>query len=125
MRETKFQTFLQAAEFLGGDYSKGYKLGLSAYYYGESFELPTSVELLSVREGDYGSGFREGYAGQPPKEFLDAILTLNAKGELIADSHLHMNLNAQIKSQYVRKAKNKGLKLDHWIMNVLDREVKK
>ncbi|MDY0208065.1 MAG: hypothetical protein RBR82_15800 [Pseudomonas sp.] len=70
-----------------------------------------------------GDGYRDGFAGVPPRGFHGNLGNLNAQGDLPADSSIQLRVNSQIKASYVKQAQREGLKLSAWIIKTLDAEV--
>lgn len=120
MRETQFQTYLAAAETIGGDYLAGYRQGLRRYHHGETFQVSGGVEAWLTLEDERGEGFRDGLEGRPPRGFHGNLGNLNAQGELPADSQLQIRVNSQVKARWVKQAQREGLKLSQWVHKTLD-----
>lgn len=123
MNENKFKTYMAAAESMGGPYSEGYKRGLRRLYHGPNFGPDNEHEKWMSLEGsraELGEGYRDGFGGKPPRGMHGNIGNLNAAGELPLDSHLHIRVNSQAKSAYVKAAQREGLKLSQWVTKTLD-----
>ncbi len=126
MNQKKFETLMAAAESVGGDYAKGYQRGLRRHHHGESFGTKEEHKQwlsLSDHRQELGDGYRDGFAGKPPRGFHGNIGNLNAQGDLPANSTLQMRLNSQLKSSYVKQAQKEGLKLTEWVLKTLNEKV--
>ena len=124
MNENKFKTYMAAAESMGSSYSEGYKRGLRRLYHGSNFGSDNEHEKwmgLGGGRQEHGDGYRDGFYGRPPRGFHGNIGNLNAAGELPLDSHLHIRVNGQAKSSWVKAAQREKLKLSQWVTKHLDK----
>lgn len=127
MNESKFKTYMMAAETIGGDYCTGYQRGLRRFYHGENFGTHQEHQQWLTLDGHrqaLGDGYRDGVQGKPPTGFHGNIGNLNACGELPADSQLQIRLNRQVKARYVKQAQKEGMKLSQWVLKTLDEAIK-
>jgi hypothetical protein len=123
MKDTQFKSYMAAAQALCGDYSDGYRRGIRNYYHGEQFGTDAEHEKwlgLKDHQQELGDGYRDGFAGKPPRGFHGNLGNLNAQGELPADSSIQFRVNSQVKASYVKQAQRDGLKLSAWIIKTLD-----
>lgn len=123
MKEKKYNTYLSAAKSLKSDYGKGYIKGLKRHYLGDKAGSDTEHKKYidkDSRRSAIAEGYRDGFAGKPPKGFHGNIGNLNAAGELPADSQLQIRVNSQIKARYVKQAQKEKLKLSQWVLKTLD-----
>lgn len=128
MRESQFKSFVAAAQAIGGEYSDGYRRGVRRHYHGDQFGSSAEHEQwmqLSDHRQELGDGYRDGFAGLPPRGFHGNLGNLNAQGELPADSSIQFRVNSQVKASYVKQAQREGLKLSAWIIKTLDAEANK
>lgn len=120
MTEEKFKAYMLAAREVGGEYRAGYETGLRAHHHGEQFQVTGGIDAWMQYGGERSEGFRQGYAGKPPKGFHGNIGNLNARSELPADAQLQVRLNSQVKARYVKQAQRESLKLSEWVIKTLD-----
>lgn len=123
MNESKFKSYMMAAETIGGDYLSGYQRGLRRFHHGEDFGTLQDHQKWLTLDGhrqELGDGYRDGSNGKPPKGFHGNIGNLNKQGELPADSQLQVRLNSQIKARYVKQAQREGMKLSQWVLKTLN-----
>ena len=128
MKETQFKSFVAAAKAIGGEYGDGYRRGVRRHYPGEQFGTESEHEQwlnLKDHQQALGDGYRDGFAGVPPRGFHGNLGNLNAQGELPADSSIQFRVNSQVKASYVKQAQREGMKLSAWIIKTLDAEVGK
>lgn len=128
MKETQFKSFVAAAKAIGGEYGDGYRRGVRRHYHGEQFGTDSEHEQwlnLKDHQQALGDGYRDGFAGVPPRGFHGNLGNLNAQGELPADSSIQFRVNSQVKASYVKQAQREGLKLSAWIIKTLDAEANK
>ncbi len=126
MQESKFKSFMAAAQALGSEYGEGYRRGVRRHYHGEQFGTDTEHEQwmkLKDHQQELGDGYRDGVAGKPPRGFHGNLGNLNAAGVLPADSHLQVRINSQIKASYVKQAQRENLKLSEWVLKTLNTAV--
>ena len=127
MNQKKFDTFMAAAQTLPEDYAKGYLRGLRRHYHGEKFGT-TSEHAQWMAMGDHrqemGDGYKDGFAGNPPRGFHGNLGNLNAQGELPANSHLNIRVNSQAKAGWVKQATAEDLTLTQWVIKTLDAATK-
>lgn len=123
MNESKYKAHMAAAKALCGDYSDGYRRGIRRHYHGEQFGTNAEHEQwmgLKDHQQELGDGYRDGFAGKPPRGFHGNLGNLNAQGELPADSSIQFRVNSQVKASYVEQAQREGLKLSAWIIKSLE-----
>lgn len=128
MQESQFKSFMAAAKAIAGEYADGYRRGIRRHYYGHQFGSPAEHEQwmnLSGSRQELGDGYRDGFAGKPPRGFHGNLGNLNAQGDLPADSSIQFRVNSQVKASYVKQAQREGMKLSAWIIKTLDAEVGK
>lgn len=125
VNERKFKSYIEAALALGGDYATGYQRGLHRHHHGDAFgtQLEHDLWLSLGTDGDTwhetGDGYRDGYAGRPPRGMHGNLGNQNAaKGE--ADSHLHIRVPSSKKAAYVKAAQASGMNLSEWVIDRLD-----
>jgi len=127
MNQQKFDTFMAAAQTLPEDYAKGYQRGLRRYFHGEKFGTTAEHEQWVGMDGhrqEMGDGYRDGFAGNPPRGFHGNLGNLNAQGDLPANSHLNIRVNSQAKAGWVKKASAEGMTLTQWVIKTLDAAAK-
>lgn len=124
MNEQLFSTYMQSAKSLHeGDYLAGYLRGLRRFWHGENFGEPGEHEkwmAMSDHRQDMGDGYRDGFAGKPPRGAHGNTGNKNAEKDVVAGSHLHIRITAEKKARYVRRAQIMGLKLSDWVVATLD-----
>lgn len=122
MNESKFKTYMRAAQTMGGDYASGYQRGLRRHYHGDNFGTPAEHEQwlhLSGHRQELGDGYRDGFDGKPPRGLHGNTGNTNAQGEIPADAQLQIRLNSAVKSAYVKQAQREGMKLSPWVLKTL------
>lgn len=123
MQESKFKSFMAAAKTIDGKYSEGYCGGLRRHYHGEQFGTDTEhsqwMNLKDHRQ-ELGDGYRDGFAGKPPRGFHGNLGNLNAAGVLPADSQLQVRVRSEIKQGYASQAKLEGVTLSSWVLKTLN-----
>lgn len=122
MNDQKFKAYMEAARTLGGDYAAGYQRGLRRHYHGEKFGTAAEHERWLAMDGhrqEQGDGYRDGFAGSPPRGFHGNLGNQNAAGGE-ADSHLHIRVPSSKKAAYVKAAQASGMKLSEWVIGRLD-----
>ncbi len=68
MTETKFRGRMVASNLMTGtDYRIGYQHGLRCSYYGRAFGTPEGHDRWLRLGGELGDGYRDGFAGKPPR----------------------------------------------------------
>ena len=128
MDEQKFQAFMMAVELIGGDYQNGYRLGLRRYYHGERFGTSEEHEKCLNLSGycqQMGDGYRDGFAGKPPKGMHGNLGNSNAFKENKAGSAINIRVPTDLKAHCVAKAKKQGLTLSVWLQKILQDACKK
>ena len=128
MQESQFKSFMAAAKAIAGEYADGYRRGIRRHYHGHQFGSPAEHEQwvnLSGSRQELGDGYRDGFAGKPPRGFHGNLGNLNAQGDLPADSSIQFRVNSQVKASYVKQAQREGMKLSAWIIKTLDAEANK
>lgn len=79
MKEDVFKRLMGQAKAMADEYSSGYQRGLRQHYHGEKFGEPGQHETWIALPGARGDGYRDGFAGQPPKRAPGRPTTLGAK----------------------------------------------
>lgn len=126
MQESKFKSFMAAAQALVDEYGQGYTRGVRRHYHGEQFGTDTEhLQWMNLKDHrqELGDGYRDGFAGKPPRGFHGNLGNLNAAGVLPADSQLQVRINSQIKASYVKQAQRENLKLSEWVLKTLSAAV--
>lgn len=126
MQEGKFKSFMAASQVLGGEYGDGYRRGIRRYYHGDQFGTDAEHAQwmgLKDHQQELGDGYRDGFAGKPPRGFHGNLGNLNAAGVLPADSQLQVRVNSQVKASYVKQAQRENLKLSEWVLKSLSAAV--
>lgn len=111
-----------AAKSIGGDYASGYQQGLRRFYHGESLGTVTEHDKwlhLDGQRQELGDGYRDGFTGKPPRGMSAMLGNKNAQNDLPADCHIHIRINCQLKSLYVKQAQKEGMKLSAWMIKTL------
>lgn len=123
MNDQKFKAYMEAARTLGGDYSAGYQRGLRRHHHGENFGTAAEHERWLAMDGhrqEQGDGYRDGFAGLPPRGMHGNAGNRNAAHEVTPDSHLHIRVPSSKKAAYVKAAQASGMKLSEWVISRLD-----
>ncbi len=125
--ENQFQAYLNAIKTTdNSDYGKGYQRGLRRYYHGESFGSPEEHELwlsLSDDRQELGDGYRDGFAGNPPRGVHGNTGLRNAAKKIKSDATLTIRLPKDKKNAYEKLAQADGKKVIQWILDLCDAEV--
>ena len=114
MNQHQFKAWMQAAKIIGGDYAKNYCLGLHHHYHGKFIRTAKK----------HGEGYREGFAGKPPKGMHGNIGNQHAAKQNKSEASINLRVPADLKAHCVAKANKQGLNLSSWIQNVLQEAVK-
>lgn len=123
MQESKFKAFMSAVKTIGSEYGEGYRLGLRRHYHGEKFGYESEHQkllALSDHRQELGNGYRDGFAGIPPKGFHGNTGNLNAAIASPADSQLQVRVRSEIKQGYASQAKLEGVTLSSWVLKTLN-----
>lgn len=124
MNESKFKTFMEAAQSLGGDYATGYQRGLRRLHHGEKFGTDEEHEKwfnLSGHRAEMGRGYQDGFAGSPPDGFHGNLGNSNAAKDSVNDTFLHIACKSSEKAAWVKAANGK---LAPWVIKTLNEAVK-
>lgn len=109
---------------MDGDYARGYQKGLRKHYYGEIFGEPGEHEKWIAMSGyrhELGNGYRDGFAGEPPKGMHGMTGQQNAiKADEPASSVLTVRVTPHDKARWVKTAQHNGLKLSEWVIKTLN-----
>lgn len=123
MNDQKFKAYMEAARTLGGYYAAGYQRGLRRLYHGEAFGTEADHQKWLAMDGhrqEQGDGYRDGFAGSPPRGFHGNTGRRNAAHDVTPDSHLHIRVPSSKKAAYVKAAQADGVKLSEWVISRLD-----
>ena len=123
MNESKFKTYMEAARSLGGDYSSGYQRGLRRHYHGEDFGTEAEHQkwlTLDDYRQELGDGYRDGFAGNPPRGMHGNTGNQHAVKSQTLDSAINLRCSASDKAGWVKQAQAEGMKLGPWVMKTLN-----
>lgn len=124
MNQEQFKAWMQAAKIIGGDYQAGYCRGLRRYYHGERFDTLAEHEQWLNFSGYrqlMGDGYRDGFAGKPPKGMHGNVGNQHAAKLEKLEAAINLRVPADLKAHCVAKAHKSGLKLSAWIQKVLQK----
>lgn len=129
MTEKKYQAYRAAAQSLGDtekEYALGYARGIQRFYFGEVFGTDQEHQQCLALEGsrqERGDGYRDGFAGKPPRGHHANLGNQHAAGGE-ADEYLHVRLPSAKKAAYKATAKRQNKTLSEWVIQNLDPHVK-
>ncbi len=125
--ETLLKLYELAAKPEESQYSQGYQRGLRRHYHGEQFGTEAEHEQWLALDGHHqelGDGYRDGFAGQPPRYVHAGVGNKNAQqDEQAATSTIYMRVTPERKALYVKAAQSQEKKLSRWIQDVLDEQM--
>lgn len=120
MDDRKFQIYMAAAKTEDDDYARGYQRGLRRHHHGERFGSDDEHALwmsFSGHRQELGDGYRDGFAGRPPKWLHGNAGNTNAqRGDDLATAVLHVRCTPEQKSGWVKRAQSEGMKLSEWVI---------
>lgn len=86
MDERMYRSYMMQAKQIGGEYGAGYQRGLRRHHHGETFGTAEKHRKWmraadEPHRADLGRGYRDGFAGHPPRETAEEPeATLNVRG---------------------------------------------
>ena len=117
----KFEAYMQFAESVGDDYCNGYRKGLRGNFHGvDDASKHDAWLVLDGRRQDMGDGYRDGFAGKPPRGMHGNAGNKNAAADVDLDSHLNQRVNSREKAGWVKQAQREGMKLSEWVRKTLN-----
>lgn len=124
MNTQKFKSYMAAVKTLKDDYSRGYQRGLRRHYHGDKFgteeEHQKFHSMTGVRQ-EIGDGYREGYAGMPPRGVHGNIGNQNAVKPDTLDTVLKCRVWSEDKAGWVKTATDEGKNLSTWVVETLNK----
>ena len=125
MDKQKFTAYMEAASTLSGDYKAGYWRGLRRHYHGPDFDRVGEHKKWMTLDGhrqEQGDGYRDGFAGKPPRGFHGNIGNQNAAGAEKTGGNLNIRTEGDELALWTKAAQMEpGRTRSDWVRATLNR----